>query len=50
MILVLFLIGTSLSVRALRSVGWRTVVTGLTLWLFVSIASLLAILLLKLTA
>ena len=49
MILVLFLIGTSLSFRALRAVGWRTVVTGLTLWLFVSIASLLAILLLKLT-
>jgi uncharacterized integral membrane protein (TIGR00698 family) len=49
MILVLFLIGTSLSLRALRAGGWRTVVTGLTLWLFVSIASLLAILLLKLT-
>ena len=49
MILVLFLIGTSLSLRALRSVGWRTVVTGLTLWLFVSIGSLAAILLLKLT-
>ena len=49
MILVLFLIGTSLSLRALRSVGWRTVVTGLTLWLFVSIASLLAIHFLKLT-
>jgi len=49
MILVLFLIGTSLSLRALRAVGWRTVVTGLTLWLFVSIASLLAILFLKLT-
>ena len=49
MLLVLFLIGTSLSVRALRAVGWRTVVTGLTLWLFVSVASLLAILFLKLT-
>jgi uncharacterized integral membrane protein (TIGR00698 family) len=49
MILVLFLIGTSLSVRALRAVGWRTVMTGLTLWLFVSVASLLAILFLKLT-
>ena len=49
MILVLFLIGTSLSVRALRAVGWRTVVTGLTLWLFVSVASLLAILFFKLT-
>ena len=49
MILVLFLIGTSLSIRALRAVGWRTVVTGLTLWVFVSVASLLAILFLKLT-
>ncbi len=43
MILVLFLIGTSLSLRALRVVGWRTVVTGLVLWLFISVASLLAI-------
>ena len=43
MILVLFLIGTSLSLRALRVVGWRTVATGLVLWLFISIASLLAI-------
>ena len=49
MILVLFLIGTSLSLRALRVVGWRTVTTGLTLWLFISAASLLAILFLKLT-
>ena len=29
MILVLFLIGSSLSLRALRVVGWRTVVVGL---------------------
>lgn len=43
MILVLFLIGTSLSVRALRAVGWRTVASGLTLWLFVSVGSLAAI-------
>jgi uncharacterized integral membrane protein (TIGR00698 family) len=43
MILVLFLIGTSLSLRALRVVGWRTVVTGLVLWLFISVASLAAI-------
>ncbi|HTY85945.1 MAG TPA: putative sulfate exporter family transporter [Candidatus Acidoferrum sp.] len=43
MILVLFLIGTSLSLRALRVVGWRTVATGLVLWLFISVASLLAI-------
>jgi len=43
MILVLFLIGTSLSMRSLRAVGWRTVATGFTLWLFISIGSLTAI-------
>jgi len=48
MILVLFLIGTSLSLRALRVVGWRTVTVGLALWIFISTTSLLAILLLKL--
>jgi Kef-type K+ transport system membrane component KefB len=40
---VLFLIGTSLSLHALRVVGWRTMVAGLALWLFISVASLLAI-------
>jgi uncharacterized integral membrane protein (TIGR00698 family) len=49
MILVLFLIGTSLSLHALRVVGWRTVVTGLSLWLFISVTSLLAIHFLKVT-
>jgi uncharacterized integral membrane protein (TIGR00698 family) len=48
MTLVLFLIGTSLSVRALRAVGWRTVAGGLTLWLFISVGSLTAITLLHL--
>jgi uncharacterized integral membrane protein (TIGR00698 family) len=43
MILVLFLIGTSLSVRALRAVGWPTMLAGATLWLFISISSLVAI-------
>lgn len=43
MILVLFLVGTSLSLPALRAVGWRTVVTGMTLWIFISVGSLLAI-------
>ena len=43
MILVLFLIGTSLSLHALRGVGWRTVVVGLILWIFISLSSLLAI-------
>lgn len=43
MVLVLFLIGTSLSLRSLKAVGWRTVATGITLWLFISIGSLFAI-------
>ena len=43
MILVLFLIGTSLSLRALRVVGWRTMAVGIALWLFISTASLIAI-------
>lgn len=48
MILVLFLVGTSLSIRALRVVGWRTVAVGLALWIFISVTSLLAIYFLKL--
>jgi uncharacterized membrane protein YadS len=43
MSLVLFLVGTSLSLDSLRVVGWRMVVTGLVLWLFISGVSLLAI-------
>jgi len=43
MILVLFLIGTSLSIQALRVVGWRTALVGLMLWLFISVTSLVAI-------
>lgn len=43
MILVLFLIGTSLSLRALRVTGWRTVAVGLALWVFISATSLIAI-------
>ena len=50
MILVLFLIGTSLSLRSLRIVGWRTATAGLALWIFISTTSLLAILLFKLAA
>lgn len=47
MILVLFLIGASLSLRALRTVGWRTVTVGLTLWAFISVSSVCAIVFLK---
>ena len=50
MILVLFLIGTSLSLRTLRTVGWRTVTVGLTLWGLISVGSLAAILMLDLAA
>ncbi|HEU5397313.1 MAG TPA: putative sulfate exporter family transporter [Verrucomicrobiae bacterium] len=50
MILVLFLVGTSLSLPALRVVGWRTVAVGLALWFLISAGSLSAILLLKLAS
>jgi len=43
MILVLFLIGSSLSLHAVRAVGWRTIMVGLMLWIFISITALLAI-------
>jgi uncharacterized integral membrane protein (TIGR00698 family) len=43
MTLVLFSIGTSLSVGALRKVGWRMVAAGLGLWVFISTVSLFAI-------
>lgn len=41
--LVLFLIGASLSLKTLRSVGWKAVAQGTLLWGFISIASLLLI-------
>ena len=50
MVLVLFLIGTSLALRALRAVGWRAVTAGLVLWVLVSAGSLLVIRLLNLSA
>lgn len=49
MVLVLFLIGTSLSIRSLRAVGWRTAMVGLALWVFTSTTSLLAIRIFKIT-
>jgi len=39
--LTLFLIGSGLSAPMLRTVGWRTLVEGLLLWLFISLSSLL---------
>jgi uncharacterized integral membrane protein (TIGR00698 family) len=50
MVLVLFLIGTSLSLKTLQAVGWRIVVAGLALWGFIGLGSLLLIRLLGLAA
>ena len=38
--LTLFLIGAGLSAQTLRSVGWRPLLQGVVLWVFISIASL----------
>ena len=38
--LTLFLIGAGLSVRVLRAVGWRPLLQGIVLWVFISVASL----------
>ena len=38
--LTLFLIGAGLSARTLRSVGWRPLLQGVVLWVFISVASL----------
>ncbi len=38
--LTLFLIGAGLSAKTLRSVGWRPLLQGVLLWVFISVASL----------
>lgn len=43
MTITLFLIGSGLSVKALKSVGVKPLVAGVVLWLFIGITSLLAI-------
>jgi len=43
MTIVLLLIGTGISPNALRTVGWKTGVQGLALWVFISSISLFAI-------
>ncbi len=48
MVVVLLLVGSSVSLHAVKQVGWKTVATGLWLWLFISISSLAAILCLQL--
>lgn len=43
LVLTLFLIGASLSVDMIKSAGWKPMVLGVSLWVFISIGSLLAI-------
>lgn len=43
LVLVLFLIGSGLSLAALRAIGWRPLVQGIVLWLVVSVASLVLV-------
>lgn len=45
LVLTLFLIGASLSVGMIKSAGWKPMVLGTSLWIFISISSLLAIVL-----
>lgn len=40
----LYLIGAGLSVAAIRSVGWRAMAQGVTLWIVISVSSLLVVL------
>lgn len=42
----LFLVGAGLSVDKIKKAGWRSLVLGLSLWVFISISSLAAILML----
>jgi uncharacterized membrane protein YadS len=41
--LTLFLIGCGLSQKVLRSVGYKPLVQGIALWIFISLASLWAV-------
>lgn len=42
--LTLFLIGAGINIKALQAVGWRPLMQGVALWLFVSVSSLIVIL------
>ena len=43
--LTLFLIGAGINIKALQAVGWQPLLQGVLLWLFISVSSLLFILL-----
>lgn len=44
LVLTLFLIGAGLSLKKIKSAGWKPMILGVSLWVFISIGSLLAIL------
>lgn len=44
LVLTLFLIGTGLSVPMIKSAGWKPMILGISLWVLISIGSLMAIL------
>lgn len=44
LVLTLFLIGAGLSLEKIKSAGWKPMILGFSLWIFISIASILAIL------
>jgi len=43
LVLTLFLIGAGLSVEKIKSAGWKPMILGISLWIFISISSLLVI-------
>ncbi len=43
LVLTLFLIGSGLSIKTMKSVGWRPVLQGVLLWIIISVSSLLVI-------
>jgi uncharacterized integral membrane protein (TIGR00698 family) len=44
LVLTLFLIGAGLSMKKIKSAGWKPMILGVSLWIFISIASILLIL------
>lgn len=44
LVLTLFLIGAGLSVEKIKSAGWKPMILGISLWIFISISSVLVIL------
>lgn len=46
LVLTLFLIGAGLSIDKIKSAGWKPMILGVSLWAFISISALLAIILL----